>query len=158
MVCSPITSYHLFTGTCAVNRVECLPWRSFNDVHQYGLVLGIQGLYSEVIWIFHSIVYHRFQWIVYQCFSPKFTTFNSSVAVAHFSCRCFASKSMANKVTSMQQIRLLIQLLEKGVSLRTIAAELKLSRQSVTEYAKRLKCRFRSMVSPLLHVKRYLVI
>ncbi len=39
----------------------------------------------------------------------------------------------------MQQIRLLIQLLEKGYSFRTIAAELKLSRQPVTEYAKRLK-------------------
>lgn len=39
----------------------------------------------------------------------------------------------------MQQIRLLIQLLEKGYSFRAIAAELKLSRQPVTEYAKRLK-------------------
>ncbi len=46
---------------------------------------------------------------------------------------------MANKVTSMQHIRLLIQFLEKGFSLRAIAAELKLSLQPVTEYAKRLK-------------------
>ena len=46
---------------------------------------------------------------------------------------------MANKVISMQQIRTIIQLLEKGYSLRAIAAEISLSRQSVTFYATRLK-------------------
>lgn len=39
----------------------------------------------------------------------------------------------------MQQIRALIHLLEKGTSFRTIAAELRLSRQPVTLYAARLK-------------------
>lgn len=39
----------------------------------------------------------------------------------------------------MQQIRTIIQLLEKGYSLRAIAAEISLSRQSVTFYATRLK-------------------
>ena len=39
----------------------------------------------------------------------------------------------------MQQIRTIIQLLEKGYSLRGIAAEIKLSRQTVTFYATRLK-------------------
>lgn len=39
----------------------------------------------------------------------------------------------------MQQIRLLIQLLEKDYSLRAIAAEINLSRQPTTEYARRLK-------------------
>ena len=46
---------------------------------------------------------------------------------------------MSNKVISMQQIRSLILLLEKGLSFRAIAAELKLSRQPVTLYASRLK-------------------
>ena len=46
---------------------------------------------------------------------------------------------MANKVILIQQIRALIQLLEKGYSLRGIAAELSLSRQPVTLYAARLK-------------------
>ena len=46
---------------------------------------------------------------------------------------------MANNVTPMQQIRLLIQLLEKEYSLRAIAAELRLSRQPITLYANRLK-------------------
>jgi transposase/biotin operon repressor len=46
---------------------------------------------------------------------------------------------MANKVIQMQQIRLLLQLVEKGHSLRAITAELKLSRQAVTLYANRLK-------------------
>lgn len=46
---------------------------------------------------------------------------------------------MANKVISMQQIRLLIQLLRQGQSLRAIAAQLHLSRQPVTLYAARLK-------------------
>lgn len=46
---------------------------------------------------------------------------------------------MPNKVISMQQIRSLIHLLEKGTSLRAIAAELGLSRQPVTLYASRLK-------------------
>lgn len=46
---------------------------------------------------------------------------------------------MANKVISMQQIRALIQLLEKGFSLRAISAQLGLSRQPVTFYAARLK-------------------
>jgi hypothetical protein len=48
-------------------------------------------------------------------------------------------KSMANKVISMQQIRALIQLLEKGYSLRSISAQLGVSRQPVTLYATRLK-------------------
>ena len=46
---------------------------------------------------------------------------------------------MANQVISMQQIRALIQLLEKGYSLRAIAAQLSISRQSATLYAIRLK-------------------
>jgi len=34
-------------------------------------------------WIFHTIVYHLFQWIVYQCFSPKFTSeFASEVFIS----------------------------------------------------------------------------
>src|SRR5579862_8205707 len=46
---------------------------------------------------------------------------------------------MANQVISMQQIRALIQLLEKGCSLRSISAQLSISRQPVTLYAARLK-------------------
>lgn len=46
---------------------------------------------------------------------------------------------MANKVISMQQIRTIIQLLEKGYSLRKISAQVGLSRQPVTFYAGRLK-------------------
>jgi len=46
---------------------------------------------------------------------------------------------MANKVISMQQIRTIIQLLEKGFSLRSISSQIKLSRQTVTFYATRLK-------------------
>lgn len=46
---------------------------------------------------------------------------------------------MANKVITMQQIRTIIQLLEKGHSLRGISAEIRLSRQTVTFYAARLK-------------------
>ena len=46
---------------------------------------------------------------------------------------------MANKVISMQQIRSIIHLLEKGYSLRAISAEIGLSRQTVTFYAARLK-------------------
>ena len=46
---------------------------------------------------------------------------------------------MANQVISMQQIRALIQLLEKGYSLRAISAQLGMSRQPVTLYAARLK-------------------
>ena len=46
---------------------------------------------------------------------------------------------MANQVISMQQIRAIIQLLEKGYSLRAISAQLGMSRQPVTLYASRLK-------------------
>jgi transposase len=46
---------------------------------------------------------------------------------------------MANQVITMQQIRALIQLLEKGYSLRAMSAQLDISRQSVTLYATRLK-------------------
>ena len=46
---------------------------------------------------------------------------------------------MANKVIIMQQIRAIIQLLEKGFSLRAIAAQVGLSRQPVTIYAARLR-------------------
>ena len=46
---------------------------------------------------------------------------------------------MANQVISMQQIRALIQLLEKGYSLRAISAQLSMSRQPVTLYAARLR-------------------
>ncbi len=46
---------------------------------------------------------------------------------------------MSNKVISMQLIRNLIQLLEKGFSLRRISQELKLSRKTVTAYAIRLQ-------------------
>jgi transposase len=46
---------------------------------------------------------------------------------------------MANKVISMQQIRALIQLLEQGFSLRRIASQLDISRQTATFYSVRLK-------------------
>src|SRR5215216_2979802 len=46
---------------------------------------------------------------------------------------------MANQVISMQQIRALIQLLEKGFSLRAISVQLRLSRPTVTLYAARIK-------------------
>lgn len=46
---------------------------------------------------------------------------------------------MANQVISMQQVRSIIQLLEKGLSLRAIATELSISRQSVTLYATKLR-------------------
>jgi transposase len=46
---------------------------------------------------------------------------------------------MANQVIIMQQIRALIQMLEKGFSLRSIAVQLGISRQPVTLYAARLK-------------------
>ncbi len=49
---------------------------------------------------------------------------------------------MANKVIQMQQIRALMQLIEKGYSLRSITAQLKLSRQAVTLYSIRLKNAF----------------
>jgi transposase len=55
---------------------------------------------------------------------------------------------MANKVISMQQIRTIIQLLEKGYSLRAIAAQIGMSRQPVTFYAARLKtscCSFEAL-------------
>jgi DNA-binding NarL/FixJ family response regulator len=42
---------------------------------------------------------------------------------------------MANKVILIQQIRALINLLEKGMSFRAIAAELGLSMQPVTLHA-----------------------
>ena len=46
---------------------------------------------------------------------------------------------MANQVISMQQIRALIQLLEKGYSLRAISSQLGISRQPITLYAARLR-------------------
>lgn len=46
---------------------------------------------------------------------------------------------MANQVISMQQIRTLIQLLEKRFSLRAISTQLDISRQAVTQYTTRLK-------------------
>ncbi len=46
---------------------------------------------------------------------------------------------MANKVITMQQIRSIIQLLEKGYSLRSISAQIGMSRQPVTFYVARLK-------------------
>ena len=46
---------------------------------------------------------------------------------------------MANKVITMQQIRSIIQLLEKGYSLRSISTQIGLSRQPVTFYAARLR-------------------
>ena len=46
---------------------------------------------------------------------------------------------MANKVITMLQIRSIIQLLEKGFSIRAIARQVGLSRQAVTLYANRLK-------------------
>jgi transposase len=45
---------------------------------------------------------------------------------------------MANKVIAMQQIRLLLQSLEQGHSLRAISAQLKISRPTVTHYANKL--------------------
>lgn len=35
---------------------------------------NVRKSFEQDGWIFHSIVCHRFQWIVYQCFSPKFTS------------------------------------------------------------------------------------
>lgn len=46
---------------------------------------------------------------------------------------------MANKVITMQLIRTILQALEKGISLRHISRELKLSRKTVTLYVSRLK-------------------
>lgn len=46
---------------------------------------------------------------------------------------------MANKVITMQQIRSIIQLLTKGHSLRNIATQLRLSRKTITAYARRFK-------------------
>lgn len=45
---------------------------------------------------------------------------------------------MSNKVIPMQQIRMLLQLLERGHSLREISAKMELSRQTVTSYAVRI--------------------
>lgn len=46
---------------------------------------------------------------------------------------------MANKVISMQQIRSLLQLLEKGCSLRAMSTQLGMSRQVITLYTSKLK-------------------
>lgn len=46
---------------------------------------------------------------------------------------------MANQVIIMQQIRSILQLLEKGYSLRAISAQLGIARQAVTLYVNRLK-------------------
>ena len=46
---------------------------------------------------------------------------------------------MANKVISMQQIRSLLQLFEKGCSLRAMSTELGMSRQVVTLYTSKFK-------------------
>lgn len=46
---------------------------------------------------------------------------------------------MANQVISMQQIRAIIQCLEKGYSLRAISSQLGISRPTITLYASRLK-------------------
>jgi transposase len=48
---------------------------------------------------------------------------------------CFVKKSMANKVITMQQVRTIIQLLAKGLSLRSISQQLRLSRKTITAYA-----------------------
>lgn len=45
---------------------------------------------------------------------------------------------MANTVLTMQQIRSILQLLEKGFSYRSIAQELKINRKPVTTYGKRI--------------------
>lgn len=52
---------------------------------------------------------------------------------------------MANQVISMQQIRALIQLLEKGYSFRAISRQLRISRQAASLYAIRLKMSGSSM-------------
>jgi len=64
--------------------------------------------------------------------------------IAFFNVFAF-NKSKANQVILMQQIRALIQLLEKGYSLRAIAVQLSISRQSATLYAIRLKKSGQSM-------------
>lgn len=46
---------------------------------------------------------------------------------------------MANQVISMQQIRALLHLLEKGYSLRAMSEQLGISRQPITTYVARLK-------------------
>ena len=58
---------------------------------------------------------------------------------------------MANKVITMQQIRTIIQLLEKEYSFRCIAAEINLSRQTITFYGTRIKasaCSFEAQKPP----------
>ncbi|SFW90153.1 transposase [Chitinophaga sancti] len=45
---------------------------------------------------------------------------------------------MANTVLTMQQIRSILQLLEKGFSYRSIAQELRINRKPVTAYGKRI--------------------
>src|SRR5665213_2658316 len=45
---------------------------------------------------------------------------------------------MSNNLVTMQQLRILIQLLQKGFSGRRIAGELKLSRNTVKQYRERL--------------------
>jgi len=40
-------------------------------------VISQDIFYNAIVWIFHSIVYHLFQMIVYQEFSPKFTTLSA---------------------------------------------------------------------------------
>lgn len=50
---------------------------------------------------------------------------------------CFATKSMANKVITMQQVRSIIQLLAQGLSLRAICGQVALSRKTITAYASR---------------------
>lgn len=46
---------------------------------------------------------------------------------------------MANKVITMQRIRAIIQLLEKGYLLRSISTQVRLLRQPITFYAAKLK-------------------
>ena len=46
---------------------------------------------------------------------------------------------MANQVISMQQIRALLHLLEKGLSLRAMSEQLGISRQPITTYVARIK-------------------
>lgn len=46
---------------------------------------------------------------------------------------------MSNKVITMQQVRSVIQYLEKGYSLRAITRQMGLSRKTVTIYAQRLQ-------------------
>jgi len=54
---------------------------------------------------------------------------------------------MANQVIIMQQIRSILQLLEKGYSIRAIASELHIARRTITQYTARIRDHGHSLAS-----------